>query len=168
MPTLPLRFQNWMVGLVRSRAGVSEPPLRAELFSIVFCDEFVGPLSPFEFLKALRMDLTTRDVTIPIVLVSAGASATSVTAARDAGMNDVIAKPVSIATIERKLRSLLLAPRPFVTVKGFVGPDRRGSCPERRQFGERRPFIEDRRGETANGSVFVVPPRVNPDGPTKV
>ena len=34
MPTLPLRFQNWMVGLVRSRAGVSEPPLRAELFSV--------------------------------------------------------------------------------------------------------------------------------------
>ncbi len=31
MPTLPLRFQNWMVGQAHPRA--SEPPLRAELFS---------------------------------------------------------------------------------------------------------------------------------------
>ena len=34
MPTLPLRFQNWMVGMMRSRPGASEPPLRAELFSV--------------------------------------------------------------------------------------------------------------------------------------
>jgi two-component system chemotaxis response regulator CheY len=100
--------------------------LRQECFSIVFCDDLVGPLDPFGFLKALRRDLATSNVTVPVVLVSAGADFSKITAARDAGMNDVIAKPVSIGTIERKLRSLLLAPRPFVTAKSFVGPDRRG------------------------------------------
>ena len=34
MQTLPLRFQNWMAGHTRSRPGASEPPLRAELFSV--------------------------------------------------------------------------------------------------------------------------------------
>src|SRR5674476_1647388 len=34
MQTLSLRFQNWMAGHTRSRPGASEPPLRAELFSV--------------------------------------------------------------------------------------------------------------------------------------
>ena len=141
--------------------------LRKEVFSIVFCDELAGPLEPFAFLKALRRDLTTRDVTIPVVLVSAGADGSKIVAARDAGMNDVIAKPVSVGTIERKLRSLLLAPRPFITAKEFVGPDRRSSRDDRRQFGERRPASEDRRGASARGVVFEVAPRLNPNEPIK-
>src|SRR5450631_4113617 len=44
--------------------------LRMEVFSIVFCDELAGPMEPFAFLKVLRRDLTTRDVTVPVVLVS--------------------------------------------------------------------------------------------------
>ena len=34
MQTLPLRIQNWMVGHTRPRPGASDPPLRAELFSV--------------------------------------------------------------------------------------------------------------------------------------
>ena len=34
MQTLPLRVQNWMAGHPRSRPDTSEPPLRAELFSV--------------------------------------------------------------------------------------------------------------------------------------
>ncbi len=34
MQTLPLRFQNWMAGRARPRRNASEPPLRAELFSV--------------------------------------------------------------------------------------------------------------------------------------
>ena len=34
MLPLPLRFQQWMAGLARPRAGANEPPLRADLFSV--------------------------------------------------------------------------------------------------------------------------------------
>src|SRR6185312_10481349 len=115
---------------------------------------------PFAFLKALRRDLETRDVTVPVVLISSGADYSKVTAARDAGMNDVIVKPVSMETIERKLLSLILAPKAFVTAKAFVGPDRRGSG-DRRQFGE-RPAMTERRGSRPAGSVFAIAPRLNP------
>jgi DNA-binding response OmpR family regulator len=110
--------------------------------------------------------LTTRDVTVPVVLVSAGADNSKIKAARDSGMNDVIVKPVSVGTIERKLRSLLHNPKPFVTAKEFVGPDRRSSREDRRQFGERRPGGEDRRGTSTNASVFNVS-RLNPIEPIK-
>ena len=63
----------------------------------------------------LRRDHNTSDVTVPVVLVSAATDVGKITAARDSGMNDVISKPVSGETIERKLRSLLEAPKPFVT-----------------------------------------------------
>jgi two-component system chemotaxis response regulator CheY len=141
--------------------------LRAESFSVVFCDELAGPLDPLAFLKSLRRDLSTRDVTIPVVLVSAGADISKIKAARDAGMNDVIAKPVSLGTVERKLRSLIIAPRPFVTAKKFVGPDRRGTSDDRRQFGERPPGGEDRRGRSETGTVFTVGSRLSPEEPMK-
>ena len=140
--------------------------LRREVFTVVFCDELAGFLEPFAFLKALRRDLTTRDVTVPVVLISAGADYPKIVAARDAGMNDVISKPVSAETIERKLRSLLLAPRPFVTAKTFVGPDRRRAGEDRRKFGERHNG-EDRRGRSADAAVFSVAPRLNPNEPAK-
>jgi len=140
--------------------------LRREVFSVVFCDEFAGPADPFLFLKTLRRDLTTRDVTVPVVLVSAGADYPKILAARDAGMNGVVAKPVSAETIERKLRSLLLAPRVFVTAKAFVGPDRRRAGEDRRQFGERHSG-EDRRGRSADGAVFAIGPRHDPTEPVK-
>lgn len=148
-----------------SRADEALLTLQREAVSIAFCDELVGPLDPFAFLKMLRRDLTTCDVTVPVVLVSAGADYPKIVAARDAGMNDVIAKPVSAETVERKLRSLLLAPRAFVAAKTFVGPDRRRSGGDRRQFGERPP-AEDRRSKSADGPVFAVAPRLDPDSPT--
>jgi PleD family two-component response regulator len=91
--------------------------LRTDAFSIVFCDELAGPLDPFAFLRALRTDLATRDVTVPVVLISAGADISKIKAARDCGINDVIVKPVSIGTIDRKLKSLLYPAVPSSALK---------------------------------------------------
>jgi two-component system, chemotaxis family, chemotaxis protein CheY len=120
--------------------------LRREPFSIVFLDEMAGPLKPLGFLRMLRRDLNTSDVAVPVVLVSTDTDVRNISAARDAGMNDVISKPVNARAVERKLRSVLEPAKPFVTTKTFVGPDRRSLRDERRQFGERPPR-EDRRGK---------------------
>ena len=134
--------------------------MREETFDVVFCDEFSAPLNPVTFVKAVRRDLTTRDVTVPIVLVSSGASRKQIELARDAGLNDVIAKPVSTDTIERKLRSMVLAPQAFVTAKTFLGPDRR-RAEERRS--DKRPDGAERRGTGAEGNVFHRRARIRPE-----
>ena len=138
--------------------------MREETFDVVFCDEYSAPLNPVAFVKAVRRDLTTRDVTIPVVLISAGASRKQIELARDAGLNDIIAKPVSVDTIERKLRQLTCEPQAFVTAKTFLGPDRRRSD-ERR--GEQRHDGSERRGTKNDGNVFRRPPRIKPDQPAK-
>jgi PleD family two-component response regulator len=139
--------------------------MREETFDVVFCDEYSAPLNPVAFVKAVRRDLTTKDVTIPVVLISAGASRKQIELARDSGLNDVIAKPVSVDTIERKLRQLVLEPQAFVTAKTFLGPDRRRSGEERR--GEPRPGEMERRGTSSDGNVFRRPPRIKSDQSAK-
>jgi CheY-like chemotaxis protein len=134
--------------------------LREETFDVVFCDELAAPLNPVAFVKTLRRDLTTRDVTIPVILVSAGANRKQIELSRDAGANDVIAKPVSAETVERKMRSLVLAPQTFVTARTFLGPDRRRSDDRRR---EPRDGIERRGTGASDATVFHRAPRIKSD-----
>jgi DNA-binding response OmpR family regulator len=120
--------------------------LRREKFHIVFLDEMAGPLKPLHFLKMLRRDQQSVDVTVPVVLITPQIDAAKVKAARDAGMNDVISKPVNLPAVERQLRAALAPARPFIAAKNFVGPDRRHTREDRRQFGE-RPLRLDRRAK---------------------
>ena len=46
-------------------------------------------------------------------------------AARDAGANEVLAKPVSVHNLVRRLLSVIENPRPFVSCPTYFGPDRR-------------------------------------------
>jgi two-component system chemotaxis response regulator CheY len=137
--------------------------LRDFKFDVVFCDELAVPLNPVGFVKALRRDLETKDVTVPVILVSSGANRKQIELVRDAGANDVVAKPVSAETVERKLRQLFFAPQAFVTARTFLGPDRRRSD-ERRA--EPRAGEERRGQREQDANVFVRPPRIKPDTPT--
>jgi two-component system chemotaxis response regulator CheY len=133
--------------------------MRLQLFDVVFCDENCGPLEPADFIRTLRFDLKTLNVTIPVVLVSSGANFALVAEWRDAGGSDVIVKPVSPETIRMRLVSLVLNPKAFVTAKSFIGPDRRRSG-DRRQFGERPGGGAERRQNRDDAGVVFVTPRM--------
>jgi two-component system, chemotaxis family, chemotaxis protein CheY len=131
------------------------PRMRKQRFDVVFCDDSVGFAQAVAFVKALRRDINTCDPTVPVFLLTAGLCRSDVEIARDAGINDVITKPVSIETIRRKLESVLLNPSAFVAAKTFLGPDRRRSS-------ERQPYPrEDRRaGRSADAEVFIQRARI--------
>lgn len=148
-----------------SRTDEALETMRQGLFDVVFCDENVGPLSPDVFVKALRCDLTTANVTVPVVLVSSGTGRGRVAVWRDAGGSDVIVKPLSAEVMQLRLKALVLDPKAFVTTKGFIGPDRRRGSTERRQFGERRPPIRDRRHRSEEGIVFSLTTNRAPEAP---
>ncbi len=126
--------------------------LRDRPFRVVFCDEDVRPHTPAEFMKSLRCDLTTANVVIPAVLVSTAARYDKVSEWRDAGGNDVIVKPVSMEVIKLRIASLILNPKPFVTTRTFIGPDRRRE--DRRQEGARNAAAGDRRSGHREARVF--------------
>jgi two-component system, chemotaxis family, chemotaxis protein CheY len=62
-----------------------------------------------------------------------------VTAARDAGITEFMAKPISAKALYQRILNVVVNPRPFVKTKTYFGPDRRRSNsanyvgPERRK-----------------------------------
>jgi CheY-like chemotaxis protein len=74
---------------------------------------------------AVKPDPRVPDPEIPIVLLSAHASALTVEAARKSGVSEVVVKPFPIATLLQRIVAAIATPRPFVVAEAYIGPDRR-------------------------------------------
>jgi DNA-binding response OmpR family regulator len=65
-----------------------------------------------------------------------------VTAARDAGITEFLAKPISAKALYQRIVNVVANPRPFIKTKTYFGPDRRRAVsnsyvgPERRKGGK--------------------------------
>ncbi len=133
--------------------------LHQKLYDAVFFDDAVGPLSPVEFVTALRKDTTIERHQVPCILMSAAPERKKVEMARDAGFNDFIVVPVSINTVKAKLTTVLTAPKQFINSDAFSGPDRRrrkeGSSAAQRGTGtpgQRRRESDGASSETASAA----------------
>ena len=117
-------------------------------FQAVFCDEAVGPLDAAGFVLAVRRNAGVRNPRTPIVLVSDGPQRAQVEQARDAGINGLIVRPLSMNSVKRKLLALFQTPKPFVETEAFFGPDRRRERDRRGARDDVEPAtpLRDRRG----------------------
>jgi len=90
----------------------------------IVCDLQMMPMNGLEFVDLVRKAENSPNRFMPIVMITANPSRETVAAARDAGVSEFLAKPV---TAEALLSRLLAAikPRPFVETRKFFGPDRR-------------------------------------------
>ena len=115
---------NNVSAIVHSARAIQH--LRDEAVDAVFCDETAGTVNGVPFSLAARRAEGVLNPMLPIFLVCSSPVRRQIESARDDGVTDVLARPVSAATIIRKLRVAILAPRPFILVDGFFGPGRRG------------------------------------------
>ncbi|HEX2591171.1 MAG TPA: hypothetical protein VHL34_06730 [Rhizomicrobium sp.] len=99
--------------------------LKTQFFDAVFCDETVDPIGDVPFVIAARREPDVLEHMVPIFLTCSAARLKQVNAARDSGVTDVLARPLSAQTIMRKLSLALLKPRSFIVAPDFFGPDRR-------------------------------------------
>jgi CheY-like chemotaxis protein len=98
--------------------------LRTRPFDIVFTEYLMPGMDGAELIYTLRRtDCINRYV--PVILMTAFTSRPRVERARDSGVTEVCAKPVSPRELFRKLASVIDNPRPFVQSAAYVGPDRR-------------------------------------------
>jgi len=112
--------------------------LRLSLFDAVFCDETAEPIDRMPFAVAARRAPDVLNHMVPIFLTCSGPRRTEVEAARNEGVTDVLARPISAATVIRKLTAALIYPRSFIAAPGFFGPDRRGKRHESFSGDDRR------------------------------
>lgn len=93
---------------------------------IVICEtDLGGQEGGFTLLAHLRNPNFCKDPYVPVIMLVQQGDANRVFKARNAGVHEMIVKPVTAETLLPKLRNLTLSPRPFVEVPTYFGPDRR-------------------------------------------
>jgi len=107
---------NGMVALNDSKLMVPD---------VIITDIMMEPLNGLEFTRMLRDDPSHPATRVPVLMVTGFSEKQHVEAARDAGVTEFLAKPVTVKGVGARLESLLNNPRRFIRSQSFSGPDRR-------------------------------------------
>lgn len=92
---------------------------------IVICDWNMSPIDGIEFAHMVRNAPDSPNPFVPIIMLSGHAEVARVVEARDAGVNEFMAKPVSASKLFARLKAIIESPRPFIRTADYFGPDRR-------------------------------------------
>ncbi len=91
----------------------------------IITDLEMKPVDGLAFTRAVRTDPDCPVPDVPILMVTGHCEKHHVEEARDAGVTEFIAMPVTANTIAERLTSAIEKPRSFVRARNFVGPERR-------------------------------------------
>lgn len=107
---------------------------------IVIADLDMSPLDGLEFTRLVRTGKDSPNRYMPIIMLTAHTESFRVLQARDAGVNEFLAKPISVRRLYARLDAVIRRPRVFVQTRRFFGPDRRrrDTEPNRLPHGDRR------------------------------
>lgn len=75
--------------------------------------------------RAIRRNAENENRTTPILLMTSDTREVTVKTARDAGVNMLVAKPMSPAALYDRLTWIAFTPRKFIDTETYFGPDRR-------------------------------------------
>jgi len=92
---------------------------------IVLTDWAMPVLDGLELAQMIRQPGATANPYVPIIMLTGYSEKRRVVAARDAGVTEFLAKPVSSTALYQRILSVVASPRPFVKANAFFGPDRR-------------------------------------------
>ena len=101
-------------------------------------DWMMEGMSGLELVKKIRTDPQSPNPFVPVIMLTGYTSIDQVREARDIGVNEFIAKPVSVKTMMQRLQAVIESPRPYVRTKGYFGPCRRRRGAEEYRGPERR------------------------------
>ena len=91
---------------------------------LAIVDYRMEPMDGVTFARRVRSpESTCRN--LPIIMLTGHSEATRVAEARDAGVNEFLAKPLAPALLVQRLNAVIASERPFVKTETYYGPDRR-------------------------------------------
>jgi CheY-like chemotaxis protein len=109
---------------------------------VVILDWAMDGMSGLEFAKLVRTSAQTPNPFVPVIMLTGHTHIDHVRQARDAGVNEFLAKPVSVKAILTRLISVIEHPRPYVRTKSYFGPCRRRRGADEYRGPERRAATE--------------------------
>lgn len=92
---------------------------------LVLVDWVMEPLDGLDFVRLVRTGKDSPNPYIPVIMLTGHTEAWRVRQARDVGVNEFMAKPLSAKALYQRIVSVIDNARPFIRTKTFFGPDRR-------------------------------------------
>jgi two-component system chemotaxis response regulator CheY len=95
---------------------------------MIICDWVMDPLDGIDFTRMVRTASDSSNPFIPTVMLTGYTEMLRVVDARDSGVTEFLAKPVSATKLYGRIKSIIEHPRPFVKTSGmnaYFGPNRR-------------------------------------------
>ncbi|MFN3523831.1 MAG: response regulator [Phenylobacterium sp.] len=91
---------------------------------VVYVDYEMPGMNGLDFLSAARRLPGDKRYT-PVIMLTGHSDLPRLNAARDRGVNEFLAKPVTARNILLRLNAVIYHPRDFIDAPGYFGPDRR-------------------------------------------
>ena len=92
---------------------------------IVIVDWVMPIFDGLELAQMIRQPGANANPYVPIIMLTGHSDKKRVLVARDAGITEFLAKPISAKSLYERILNVVAKPRPFVKTKTYFGPDRR-------------------------------------------
>jgi len=99
--------------------------VRDSPIDIVISDWDMGPKSGLDLVREIRAAAESQNRLVSIIMLTGNATRRNVTTARDSGITEFLAKPVSAQSLYARIVEIIENPRQFVKTGDYFGPDRR-------------------------------------------
>ncbi|MBL4693123.1 MAG: response regulator [Magnetovibrio sp.] len=110
---------------------------------VIISDWNMSPLDGMDFVRMVRTGSDSPNPFVPIIMLTGYTEMNRVMEARDSGVHEFLAKPVSAKKLYSRIRSIIEHPRSFVRAGLYFGPDRRRKTNTNYNGSERRKVGSD-------------------------
>jgi two-component system chemotaxis response regulator CheY len=105
---------------------------------VVLVDWAMPVFDGLELTRMIRETEGTSNPFVPIIMITGHSERNRVMSARDAGITEFLAKPISAKALYHRIVSVVAHPRPFIKTGSYFGPDRRRNTNPNYAGAERR------------------------------
>ncbi len=120
---------------------------------MAFVDWMMEPLDGLDFVRLIRTASDSPNPFLPIVMLTGHTERHRIIEARDAGVSEFLAKPVTPLGIYSRIKAIIENPRPYVRVGRYMGPCRRRKVED--MVGEGRREADDNGGGESSQNASV-------------
>ena len=119
--------------------------MRGQQIDIIMTDLSMQPLDGIDFVRLLRRSPDSPNPMCPVIMITGHSTLSRVQEARNAGVNEFMAKPLTARGVVERLNQIVENPRAYVKTEDYFGPDRRRRIDPNFQGPERRDATTRRR-----------------------
>ena len=112
--------------------------MRTFATDLVICDWNMQPIDGLEFVRLVRTSSDSPNPYVPVIMLTGHTETTRVKEARDSGITEFLAKPVSAKGLYQRICMVIERPRQFIKTRMYAGPDRRRTPPTKNSNKGRR------------------------------